>query len=159
ATVDVASVPDYLLRYGRPIRYSYVDRDWPLAAYRSVFATEPGSAEMPSASRPFTGALVTRLVSRGIVLAPIMLHTGVASPEAEEKPYPERFRVAASTARLINQARVAGNRVVAVGTTVVRAVESAVAPDGTVGPAAGWTDLVVTPERGVRAIDGLLTGF
>jgi S-adenosylmethionine:tRNA ribosyltransferase-isomerase len=157
--LDVSAVPDYLLAHGRPIRYSYVDTDWPLSAYRSVFATEPGSAEMPSASRPFTDALVTRLVSTGVVLTPITLHTGVASPEAPEKPYPERFVVPAGTARLVTQARAAGNRVIAVGTTVVRAIESAAAPDGTVAPACGWTDLVVSPRRGVRAIDGLLTGF
>jgi S-adenosylmethionine:tRNA ribosyltransferase-isomerase len=153
------TVTDYLLRYGRPIRYSYVDRDWPLSAYRSVFATEPGSAEMPSASRPFTDAVMTRLASSGVVVAPITLHTGVASLQAQEKPYPERFAVSADTARLVNQARAAGRRVIAVGTTVVRAIETAADADGTVAPAAGWTDLVVTPRRGVRAIDGLLTGF
>jgi S-adenosylmethionine:tRNA ribosyltransferase-isomerase len=152
------SVPDFLRRHGKPIRYGYVPRPWPLSAYQTVFATHPGSAEMPSAGRPFTDRLVTRLVAAGVVLAPVLLHTGVASPEAYERPYPERFAVSATTARLVNQARAAGGRVIAVGTTAVRALESAV--DGhVVQAAAGWTELIVTPERGVRVVDGLLTGF
>ncbi|WP_184847157.1 S-adenosylmethionine:tRNA ribosyltransferase-isomerase [Allocatelliglobosispora scoriae] len=159
AELDTVSVPAYLARHGRPIRYSYVERQWPISAYHSVFAIEPGSAEMPSASRPFTEALVTRLVSRGVVIAPITLHTGVASPEAHERPYPERFSVGATTARLVNQARAAGGRVVAVGTTAVRAIETAARADGSVAAAGGWTDLVVTPDQGVRVVDGLLTGF
>ena len=155
------SVPlvEHLMRYGRPIRYDYVTRDWPLAAYQTVFATEPGSAEMPSAGRPFTTALVTQLVSRGVTLAPLTLHTGVASAEAHERPYPERFTVPAATARLVNAARADGSRIIAVGTTAVRALESAVTGNGRVAPATGWTDLVVTPERGVRVVDGLLTGL
>ena len=159
AAFDLADVPAYLMSYGRPIRYSYVDRDWPLATYSSVFGTDPGSAEMPSASRPFTSALVTQLVSAGVVFAPITLHTGVASPEAHEKPYPERFRVSADSARLVNSARAAGRRIIAVGTTAVRALESAVSGDETVAAAAGWTSLVVTPSSGVRVTDGLITGF
>jgi S-adenosylmethionine:tRNA ribosyltransferase-isomerase len=158
STVDTP-VPALLSRYGAPIRYGYVPRPWPLSAYQTVFATVPGSAEMPSAGRPFTDRMVTRLVSRGVVFAPVLLHTGVASAEAHERPYPERFSVGPVTARLVNQARAAGGRTIAIGTTAVRALESAAAPDGTVRPAAGWTDLVVTPERGVRAVDGLLTGL
>ncbi|HYS35055.1 MAG TPA: S-adenosylmethionine:tRNA ribosyltransferase-isomerase, partial [Pseudonocardiaceae bacterium] len=136
----------------------YVPRPWPISAYQTVFATQPGSAEMPSAGRPFTDRLVTRLVAAGVLLAPVLLHTGVASPEAHERPYPERFAVSATTACLVNQARAAGGRVIAVGTTVVRALESAVVGD-VVAAADGWTELIVTPERGVRAVDGLLTGF
>ncbi|HEY8472348.1 MAG TPA: S-adenosylmethionine:tRNA ribosyltransferase-isomerase [Natronosporangium sp.] len=158
-SIDVDSVPGYLMAHGRPIRYGYVTRDWPLSAYQTVFAVEPGSAEMPSAARPFTTELVTRLVSAGVLFAPITLHTGVASLEAPEPPYPERYAVPAVTARLVNQARWAGQRVIAVGTTAVRAIETVAAPDGTVHAGAGWTDLVVTPDRGVRAVDGLLTGF
>lgn len=163
AWFDVDSVPSYLRRYGRPIRYPYVDGDWPIEFYQTVFARESdgaaASAEMPSAGRPFTEALVTRLVSQGVGFAPITLHTGVASAEAHEKPYPERFSVSPVTARLVNEARAAGGRVIAVGTTAVRALESAATPDGTVMAAAGWTDLIVTPDRGVYAVDGLLTGF
>jgi S-adenosylmethionine:tRNA ribosyltransferase-isomerase len=153
------SVVRYLARRGKPIRYSYVDRDWPLAAYQTVFAVEPGSSEMPSAARPFTPELVAGLVARGILIAPITLHTGVASPEAHEAPYPERYRVPKSTARLVNHVRASAGRVVAVGTTVVRALESAVDGGGLVRAADGWTGLVITPQRGVRAVDGLLTGW
>ena len=120
----------YLAEHGAPIRYGYVAREWPLADYQTVFATQPGSAEMPSAGRPFTPALVTALVTRGIAVAPVMLHTGVSSQEAGELPYPERYAVPASTARLVNAARAGGGRVVAVGTTVVRALETVARPDG-----------------------------
>ena len=152
-------VPAYLTAFGAPIRYSYVAARWPLSYYQTVFGTTPGSAEMPSASRPFTDRLVTSLVSAGVQFAPILLHTGVASPEAHERPYPERFAVPATSARLVNAARAEGRRVIAIGTTAVRAVESAASPDGVVSAASGWTDLIVTPCRGVRVVDGLLTGF
>ncbi|MEU9835055.1 S-adenosylmethionine:tRNA ribosyltransferase-isomerase [Streptosporangium sp. NPDC048047] len=149
----------YLRRYGVPIRYSYVGRDWPLTDYQTVFALRPGSAEMPSAGRPFTTALVTELVSRGIGVAPITLHTGVASPEADEPPYPERFEVPETTARQVASAREAGGRVIAVGTTVVRALETAALSGGLIGAADGWTTHLVTPRSGVRVVDGLVTGL
>jgi S-adenosylmethionine:tRNA ribosyltransferase-isomerase len=149
----------YLDRYGAPIRYDYVPRAWPIEAYQTVFARQPGSAEMPSAGRPFTDRVVTRLVTAGVLVVPILLHTGVASPEAHERPYPEQFAVPATTARVVNQARGYGGRVIAVGTTVVRALESAVDPAGAVRAAQGFTSLVVTPARGVRVVSGLLTGF
>ncbi|MBT2418398.1 S-adenosylmethionine:tRNA ribosyltransferase-isomerase [Streptomyces sp. ISL-22] len=149
--------------HGRPIRYSYTERDQPLSVYRTVFALPSadgtGSAEMPSAARPFTVRMVTELVSRGVQFAPITLHTGVASAEAQEPPYPERFAVSEASARLINAVQAGEGRVVAVGTTAVRAVESAAGADGVVRAREGWTDLVVTPERGVRVVDGLLTGL
>ncbi|ETK34444.1 S-adenosylmethionine:tRNA ribosyltransferase-isomerase [Microbispora sp. ATCC PTA-5024] len=181
-------VPEYLAEHGVPIRYGYVPRDWPISAYQTVFGVEPGSAEMPSAGRPFTARLVAELVSRGIAIAPVTLHTGVASPEKDEPPYPEWFSVPASTARLVNLTRAGGGRVVAVGTTVVRALETAALdaprpsdgdePAGAVGTggasgaddasgvggavvraASGWTSHIVTPEVGVRAVDGLITGL
>lgn len=154
-----ASVPRYLEEYGTPIRYSYVDRDWPLDRYQTVFATRPGSAEMPSAARPFTPDLVARLRAADVAIAPITLHTGVASPEADEIPYPERFDVGGATAAAVNAARRQHRRVIAVGTTVVRALESAVAADGSVRPASGFTEHIVTPAVGVRAVDGILTGL
>jgi S-adenosylmethionine:tRNA ribosyltransferase-isomerase len=120
---------------------------------------DPGSAEMPSAGRPLTAELVATLVARGVHVAPVTLHTGVSSPERGEAPYPERFRVPEATARLVNAVRAWGGRVIAVGTTVVRALESSVAADGTVTAAEGWTNLVVSPERGVGAVDGLITGW
>ncbi|MFE9706611.1 S-adenosylmethionine:tRNA ribosyltransferase-isomerase [Streptomyces sp. NPDC005930] len=163
ARVSRAEVPGLLREYGRPIRYSYTERDQPLSVYQTVFALPSGdgtgSAEMPSAARPFTARLVAELVSRGVQFAPVTLHTGVASAESHEPPYPERFAVPEASARLINAARAGGGRVVAVGTTAVRAVESAAGADGVVRARAGWTDLVVTPERGVRVVEGLLTGL
>jgi S-adenosylmethionine:tRNA ribosyltransferase-isomerase len=152
-------VRPYLLAYGRPIRYGYVARAWPLSAYQTVFGTEPGSAEMPSASRPFTTELVTRLVTAGVGFAPVTLHTGVASLESDEPPYPEWYEVPVASARLVGQARTAGARVIAVGTTATRAIETVAGPDGTLRAGSGWTDLVITPQRGVRVVDGLLTGF
>ncbi|MEU6081734.1 S-adenosylmethionine:tRNA ribosyltransferase-isomerase [Streptomyces sp. NPDC047108] len=201
-----AEVPALLRRYGRAIRYAYTERDQALSAYQTVFGVESpdgdGSAEMPSAARPFTAPLVAELVSRGVHIAPVTLHTGVASLEAHEPPYPERFTVPEATARLVNAVRrgardvrgrnargrgredgargrgrgdgargrgdsargrdeggCASGRIVAVGTTVVRALETVALPSGLVRAASGWTDLVVTPERGVRVVDGLLTGL
>ncbi|GIH70245.1 S-adenosylmethionine:tRNA ribosyltransferase-isomerase [Sphaerimonospora thailandensis] len=167
ATLD-RDVPSYLAEHGRPIRYGYVPRDWPIGDYQTVFGVEAGSAEMPSAGRPFTAELVTALVSRGIAIAPVTLHTGVASPEKDEPPYAERFSVSPQTARLVNLTRASGGRVIAVGTTVVRALESAAAqspdaaargPAGPVRAASGWTSHIVTPQGGVRVVDGLLTGL
>ena len=150
---------ELLARHGRPIRYGYIPARWPLDAYQTVWALEPGSAEMPSAGRPFTPELVTRLVAGGVYFAPLVLHTGVSSPERDEPPFPERYRVPAASARLVNAVRRSGGRVIAVGTTVVRALESVAAADGTVEPGAGWTNLVITPERPPRALDGLITGW
>ena len=124
-----------------------------------MYATEPCSAEMPSAGRPFTAEVITRLVAKGVGITPLVLHTGVASLEADELPYPERVRVPAITAHRIDAAHRAGCHVIAIGTTVVRAIETAADARGHVRPFDGWTDLVVTPERGVRAVDGLLTGW
>jgi S-adenosylmethionine:tRNA ribosyltransferase-isomerase len=149
----------WLASHGRPIRYGYAEQPWPLSAYQNVYALEPGSAEMPSAGRPFTPEGITRLVAKGVGVSPIVLHTGVASLEADELPYPERARVPADTAERVNAAHGLGHRVIAVGTTVVRALETAADEEGIVSSFDGWTDLVITPERGVRAIDGLLTGW
>jgi S-adenosylmethionine:tRNA ribosyltransferase-isomerase len=145
-------------RHGRPIAYGYLDRRYPLSAYQSVFAGVPGSAEMASAGRPFTAALVTRLVSRGVAVAPITLHTGVSSQEAGEGPQPEWYRVPATTARLVEHTRRHGGRVVATGTTVTRALESAVT-DGRVEESWGWTDRVVTPAHPAVVVTGLITGW
>ena len=167
-TADGVDLVDTMAAVGRPIRYQYVPRDWPLDSYQSVFATEPGSAEMPSAARPFTTTIVTRLVSKGVAVAPITLHTGVSSLEAGERPYTERFRVPAATAALANATHRDGGHVVAIGTTAVRALETATDARGVVHAGEGWTDLVVEPRgaghdndpgRGVRAVDGLLTGW
>lgn len=156
---DGTDIAEALHRHGRPIRYSYVPEDWPLSAYQTVFASQPGSAEMPSASRPFTGDVVARLVAAGVGLATITLHTGVSSLEGRELPYAERFDVPATTAAVVNAVHASGGHVIAAGTTVVRALETATDAQGQVHPADGWTDTVITPARGVRAVDGLLTGW
>ena len=133
---------------------------WPLDAYQQVFGDRAGQrrdAERVAARSPPSSSL--DLARRGVTIAPILLHTGVSSLEAHELPYPERYRVPAATAAHVNAVHAAGGRVVAVGTTVVRALETRRRPQGTVHPGAGWTDLVVTPERGVRAVDGLVTGW
>ncbi|MDF1606314.1 S-adenosylmethionine:tRNA ribosyltransferase-isomerase [Nocardioides sp. YIM 152315] len=149
----------YLHAWGRPIRYRYVHGSWPLDTLQNVYASQPGSAEMPSAGRPLTERLLVRLMAAGVVVAPVVLHTGVASQEKHEPPQPEEYAVPAATARLVASTRAAGRRVVAVGTTVVRALESAATADGRVVPTAGWTSLVLDPSRPARVVDGLLTGL
>lgn len=156
-------VGSLMARHGRPIRYGYLSGQWPLDTYQTVFAAEapaePGSAEMPSAGRPFSARLVTQLVSSGVLFASIVLHAGVSSLETHEPPLAERYAVPARTAMLVNWTHRVGGRVVAVGTTVTRALESASRPDGSVVALQGWTDLVVGPDRPARAVDGLVTGM
>ncbi|CAA9449848.1 MAG: S-adenosylmethionine:tRNA ribosyltransferase-isomerase-like protein [uncultured Rubrobacteraceae bacterium] len=160
STLDLSEpLYEYIELYGHPIRYAYVRESWPASYYQTVYATEKGSAEMPSAGRAFTPELITHLVARGIQVAPLILHTGVASLEADEPPYEEFYRVPPDTARLVNAAHAAGKRVVAVGTTVVRALETATDPGGTTHPGEGWTNLIITPERGIRTVDAMLTGL
>lgn len=159
ATAEVpGAMADYLAAHGRPIRYSYTDRDWPLSTYQNAYSIRPGSAEMPSAGRPLTGRVLAEMAGRGVLVAPVTLHTGVASAEVDEPPYPEWFEVPAVTADLVRHVRKAGRRVIAVGTTVVRALESSAGAGG-VAATSGWTDLVIGPEHRIRAVDGLLTGL
>jgi S-adenosylmethionine:tRNA ribosyltransferase-isomerase len=160
STIDLPRpLEEYLDRHGFPIRYGYVGESWPISYYQTVYATERGSAEMPSAGRAFTPELITRLVAKGVQLEPLILHTGVASLEADEPPYEEFYRVPPETARLVNAARAAGRRVIAVGTTAVRALETVTDGDGTTHAGEGWTGLIVTPERGIRSVDSMLTGL
>ena len=145
----------YVTQYGSPIRYSYITQHWPTEYYQTVYATEPGSAEMPSAGRPFTTSCITRLVTSGMQVVPLILHTGVSSLEAQEPPYEEYYRVPPETASVVNAARANGKRIIAVGTTVVRALETVTDSTGRTYSGEGWTDLIIiTPQRGVRAIDG-----
>lgn len=153
------SLPDYLVQHGFPIRYGYVRESWSSDYYQTVFATEIGSAEMPSAGRAFTPELVTQLVSQGVQFAPLLLHTGIASLEDHEPPYAEYYRVPVETAHSVNRARASGKRVIAVGTTVVRALETVTDTEGQTHADEGWTELVITPKRGIRAVNGLLTGL
>ncbi|HEY2815346.1 MAG TPA: S-adenosylmethionine:tRNA ribosyltransferase-isomerase [Acidimicrobiales bacterium] len=149
----------YLAVHGRPIRYGYVPGSWPITMYQNVYATEPGSAEMPSAGRPFTPEVITRLVAKGVSVAPLVLHTGVSSLESHEAPYAEYYRVDGHTAHLVNDTHRRSGRVIAIGTTVVRALETVADERGHVHPGEGWTETVITPDRGVRAVDGMLTGW
>jgi S-adenosylmethionine:tRNA ribosyltransferase-isomerase len=154
--VDAAEL---LARHGQPIRYGYLTGTFPLSAYQTVYATEPGSAEMASAGRPFSAAVLVALMARGIPVVPVVLHAGVSSPELHEPPTPERFTVPEVTARLVTSTRSARRRVVAVGTTVTRALETATDDDGVTRAAHGWTDLVLGPDRPARAVTGLVTGL
>jgi S-adenosylmethionine:tRNA ribosyltransferase-isomerase len=152
-------VTEYATEHGRPIRYRHVPEEWPICDYQTVFAREPGSAEMPSASRPFTAELVTGLIGHGVLFVPLLLHTGVSSLEGGERPYPEQYRVPSATAAAINATRSHGGRVIAAGTTVVRAVATVTDERGVAHPGRGWTEVVVTPDRPVTSLDGLLTGW
>lgn len=149
----------YLEAHGTPIRYRYVKKEWPISYYQTVYANERGSAEMPSAGRPFSLQMITRLVAQGVNFAPLILHTGVASLEAHEAPYEEYYRVPAETAHKINDAKSRGKRIIAVGTTSARAIETVTDAYGKVHPGEGWTELMISPQRGMRAIDSLITGL
>jgi len=153
------TVPEYLATWGRPIRYRHTSGPYPIDAYQTVFARAQGSAEMPSAGRPFSEKLVTSLVAGGVAIAPLTLHTGVSSLESGEQPYPEWFEVPEATAALVNHTRRRGGRVVAVGTTVVRALETTADSEGTCHPGRSWTDLVIAPDHEMRLVDGLITGW
>jgi S-adenosylmethionine:tRNA ribosyltransferase-isomerase len=161
ARLDVPhhNVHAHMAMHGRPITYGARARRWPLAAYQTIFARHPGSAEMASAGRPFTHRLITELVTRGIGVAPVTLHAGVSSPTSDEGPAPEWYDVPIATAARIRQTRHDGGRVVAVGTTVTRALETVARRDGTVASGCGWTDLVVAPDRPARVVDALVTGW
>lgn len=158
ACSPVAQAP-YLAAHGRPIAYDHLAAQYPLADHQTVYATEPGSAEMPSAGRPVSERVLVALIARGITVAPLVLHAGVSSQEKHEPPMPERFAVPPATARVVNSARAAGGRVVAVGTTVVRALETMASMDGGVSSGHGWTDLVLGRDRPARAVTGLISGL
>jgi S-adenosylmethionine:tRNA ribosyltransferase-isomerase len=150
---------EYLDRHGFPIRYPYVKEGWPNEYYQTLYATEKGSAEMPSAGRAFTAELITRLVSIGVRFAPLILHTGVASLEKDEPPYEEFYRIPHTTAELVNNARAGGRRIIAVGTTSVRALETMSDSHGILYPGEGWTDVFITPDHRMKLVDGLITGL
>lgn len=158
-TSPAAGATEYLPVHGSPIEYRYLTGDFGLAAFQNVYATRPGSAEMASAGRPFTADVLVALMARGVPVVPLTLHTGVSSPEVHEPPCPERFAVPDVTARLVNSTRRAGRRVVAVGTTVTRALETVTDEEGVTRAAEGWTDLVLGPDRPARVVTGLITGL
>lgn len=164
--VEVAGDPlAAAFQVGSPIRYPYVVGEWPLRFYQTLFAKVDGSAEMPSAGRPFTPRVLRFLRQKGVEIAEVTLHTGVSShelvhPNVEEHgTYPEWYSIPEKTVQAIRAAKEAGRRVIAVGTTVVRALESAANDQGVVVPASGFTELFVHPGYRLRVVDGLLTGF
>lgn len=153
------TLDSYLKHYGNPIHYRYVPQLWDSRYYQTVYITEMGSAEMPSAGRAFTPEIITQLVAKGVLIVPILLHTGVSSMEEHEPPYAEYFRVPEVTAHTINMAHEYGGRVIAVGTTVVRSLETVADTNGLVHAGEGWTETIITPQRGVSVVDGLLSGL
>ncbi|WP_163506357.1 S-adenosylmethionine:tRNA ribosyltransferase-isomerase [Fodinicola acaciae] len=148
----------WLTEHGEPIRYDYVSARWPISAYRTEHGDTPGSVEMPSAGRPITAGMLRHLRAIGVQIATVVLHCGVSSQESGEPPYAEWFSVPRSTVDAIDTAHASGHRVLAIGTTVVRALESAVT-DGRLAAKTGWTEHVVTPASGVSTVDGILTGW
>lgn len=149
----------WLGEHGQPIRYGYVSGAWPLSSYRTPHGEVPGSVEMPSAGRALTPRLIRRLRLRGVRIADLVLHCGVSSGDSGDPPYAEWFSVPAGTAHAVRETRRRGGRVIAVGTTVVRALESTVDTSGDTNGASGWTDLVIRPDHAVSTVDGLLTGW
>ena len=150
---------DYLNRHAAPIKYTQLNNPFPLSYYQTYFSFQAGSSEMPSAGRGFTQRLMQKLVQKGVVIAPILLHTGVSSLETNEKPYPEYMEVNPISALLINQAREEGRRVIAVGTTAIRAIETAADINGRVQAFKGNTELYIEHDHHLKVTDGLLTGF
>ncbi len=156
-----SSVPveDYLNTHGIPIQYEKLDTPYPLDYYQTYFSFQPGSAEMPSAGRGFTTELVERLVTQGISFVPILLHTGVSSLEEHETPYPEYMEIDPVSAAVLNAAKINGNRIIAIGTTVVRALETSVDRSGQVAPYRGHTELYIDEDYDPKVVDGFITGF
>jgi S-adenosylmethionine:tRNA ribosyltransferase-isomerase len=163
-SISGAELIDLIYRLGKPIRYEYVSAPWDLDYYQTVYATEPGSAEMPSAGRAFTWKLLLDLKRRGIGSAYVVLHAGLSSYlddelDRQHLASEEEYFVNRVTARKINQARERGGRVIAVGTTVVRALESAANENGSLAEAHGYTRLKIDRQYQLRSVDGLLTGL
>ena len=152
----------HLETFGAPIRYDYVPHPWPLARYQTVFTRptdEFGSAEMASAARPFNHRIVTELSRRGVQIAPIRLDAGVGSLETGEVPGPERYVVSDRTANTIRETKQRNGRVIAVGTTVTRALESAGRAGSRLKGSSGWTDLILEANSPARIVSGILTGW
>ncbi|MCA0972046.1 S-adenosylmethionine:tRNA ribosyltransferase-isomerase [Halobacillus litoralis] len=162
-SIGGSALLDFIYSHGEPVRYEYIEEPFPLETYQTVYGSVPGSVEMASAGRAFSWQLLQKLKQQGVKTAFIQLHAGLSYYEKDRWPspeqHPEAFAVPEETARLIEETRRAGNRVIAVGTTVVRALESAVNPHGEVESAEGTTNLYVDEGYTISAVDGLLTGF
>jgi S-adenosylmethionine:tRNA ribosyltransferase-isomerase len=159
-----AALLDVLYKFGHPVWYEYLSNRWDIGFYQNIYASEPGSAEMPSAGRAFTWRMMFDLKRRGIKSTSIVLHTGLSSYlddelDASHPASEEPFEIDDTAADAINKTRMSGGRVIAVGTTVVRALESACDRSGFVKAKRGYTRLRIDPMHQLRAVDGLITGL
>jgi S-adenosylmethionine:tRNA ribosyltransferase-isomerase len=164
-------VPAFLEAHGLPPLPPYIRRyrtpgatDW--ERYQTVYASRPGAVAAPTAGLHFTEDLLADLGARGVAVHRVTLHVGPgtfrpvrAERVAEHQVEAERYEVPVATAAAIDRARERGGRVVAVGTTTVRALETAARPDGSVVPGAGWAELTIVPGHEFRAVGALLTNF
>lgn len=152
-----------LYRLGRPVQYSYLTAPLDLWSVQTSFAARPWAAEMPSAARPLAWSTLLALRRAGVRIAALTHAAGLSStgdPVLDAAlPLPERYDLPATTLAEIHAARARGGRIIAVGTTVVRALEGNVASHGELRPGPGETDLVLTASFVPRVIDGLLTGM
>jgi S-adenosylmethionine:tRNA ribosyltransferase-isomerase len=153
-----------LYRHGRPVQYAYEPLPLPLERVQTPYASRPWSSEMPSAGRGLALPLLARIRARGVRVAPLTHAAGLSSTGDAELdaalPLPERFEIPEATVAAIEAARLWGGRVVAVGTTVVRALEgSAVQNGGQVQAGHGTTDLVLGAGHRRAVVDGLLSGI
>ncbi|MEM7375437.1 MAG: S-adenosylmethionine:tRNA ribosyltransferase-isomerase [Bacteroidota bacterium] len=152
-------ITSYLDIHGHPIKYTQLDNPFPLSYYQTYFSEHPGSSEMPSAGRGFTSSLVRKLLRKGLRFAPILLHTGISSLEQGELPYPEYMEISALSANIIQEAKSTGNRIIAVGTTAIRALETASHVQGEIQAFRGMTEVYIHESYHMKIADGLLTGF
>jgi S-adenosylmethionine:tRNA ribosyltransferase-isomerase len=146
------------------VRYNYVAHALPLDLYQTVYANVPGSVEMPSAGRPFSWELLLKLKRQGVDFVSLLLHTGLSSTrddnvDATHPNYDEEYEVPYATALAVNETHARGGRVIAVGTTVVRALETVAREDGAVVAGSGRTRLHIDRNHKLRAVDGLITGL
>ena len=151
-----------LYREGRPVQYSYLAHDLPLWAVQTVYAARPWAFEMPSAGRPLSWETLLALRRKGVRWAALTHAAGLSAtgdPAIDAAlPMAERYDIPAATVRTVAETRARGGRVVAVGTTVVRALEGAASKDGDLRPGPGETDLIITPAFRARVVDGILSG-
>ena len=164
---DPSAIWAALYRAGRPVQYAHVPAPLALWDVQNAWAGRPWAVEMPSAGRALDIGTVLALRARGVEVVAITHAAGVSAtghPEIDAQlPFPERFEVSEGTARAVNRAKARGGRVIAIGTSVVRALESAArssggSDDGRLRAAAGVTDLLLGPETRRAVVDAVLTG-
>jgi S-adenosylmethionine:tRNA ribosyltransferase-isomerase len=153
-----------LYRAGKPVQYAHVRDELALWHVQTAFASRPWAAEQPSAGRPLTWETLLALRRRGVALARVTHAAGPSSVDGGEYdarlPRPERYDIPSETVRAIGEARAAGGRVVAVGTTVVRALEgSAMQRGGELAAGSGTTALVIGPGHRLHVVDALVSGL